>query len=168
MKIQIGKDEHRVVYIDYQNGIPHSVKTIFYVPVSVSGPYWRITDWDFFLNNGDESDLRAYECGSGGSHKKIQAPQYVDGYMGKYWLAKDAKFKGKPKNARRLKNPVKLKNHWIGDFKFSKNPFKIAEITNSHEYCEVCEHSSTEFCYEHKYDDKNGDTYYKHDNSPAN
>ena len=107
LEIQIGDELHRVVYIDYQNGIPHQVMTVIFIE-SAKEPYWRLVNWDFFANNGDVLDIRAYEAGSGGSHKEIQAPKWADGYKGKFWIPKDAKFKGKPRNATRLKNPISI------------------------------------------------------------
>lgn len=164
MKIKIGDEEHIVVYIDYNDGdIPHQVHTITYIETA-DKPYWRLYDWDFFANNGYKDDLRAYNSGSGGSHKKIQAPQWADGHIGKYWLHKDAKFKGKVVNGKQLKNPILLPAYYMQNIKKSRNPFKCAEISNNHEYCEMCGHESTEWCQEHKYDDKNGDARYKHNN----
>lgn len=163
MKIKIDNKEHRVVYIDYNDGIPHSVQTIAFIPTA-NKPYWRLYDWDFFANNGDKTDIRAYNSGSGGSHKQLQAPHWADGYVGKYWIAKDAKFKGKVKNGKQLKNPKSLPSYYMSDTKTSTNPFKCAEITHDIDYCEMCGHESTEWCQEHKYDDDNGDTRWRHNN----
>jgi hypothetical protein len=152
LQIEIGDKLHRVVYIDYNDdGIPHQVMTTRFVSTA-DEPYWRLYWWDFFANNGDKNDIRAYNSGSGGTHKEIQAPQWADGYIGKYWVADDAKFKGKPKNAKRLKNPIPVADYFG---KKSINPFKVAEITHNIEYCDRCGHSSTEFCDEHKYWDEN-------------
>lgn len=165
MTTTINNKEHRIVYIEYDHhGLPFNVKTIFYVDKATNGPYWRIVDWDFFANNGDARDMRAYNCGSGGSHKEIQAPHWAPGHIGKYWLADDAKFKGKPINGKRLKQPRRLSGYYMSKFKTSINPFECAEITHNHEHCEMCGHSSTEFCDTHKYTDKNGDDRWKHNN----
>jgi len=118
----------------------------------------------FFANNGDKKDIRAYNSGSGGSHNEIQAPQWADGYIGKYWISDDAEFEGTPKNAIRLKNPIRVPDYFG---KKSINPFKIAEITNSVDYCEICGNESTEFCHEHKYVDEEGNVRYIHDDSYA-
>ena len=160
MKIEIDNHIHRVVYIDYNDGIPHSVKTIKFI-AKADEPYWRLYDWDFFANNGDKSDIFAYNSGDGGSHKEIQAPKWADGYIGKFWIADDVKFKGKVKNGKRLKNPISLPTYYEPNKK-SPNPFKCAEITNDCDYCEMCGHESTEWCQEHKYDDENRDTRYRH------
>jgi hypothetical protein len=162
MKIKIGDEQHIVVYIDYNDGdIPHQVHTIKYIE-KAEKPYWRLYDWDFFANNGDKTDLRAYDSGSGGSHKAIQAPQWADGHIGKYWIHKDAKFKGKVKNGKQLKYPISLPAYYTQNIKKSRNPFKCAEITNDCEYCEMCGHESTEWCQEHKYCDSKGNERYKH------
>lgn len=147
---------HRIVYIEYNDNLPHTVITF------EENKY--VKWWDFFPNNGDRLDLRAYNSGSGGSIKQIQAPTWADGYTGKYWLAEDAKFRNKPKNARRLKHPVKIKGYFGNK---SINPFKIAEITNSYEYCDMCGHSSIEICDEHIYMDEKGNLRYKHDDTYA-
>ena len=164
LEIQIGDEPHRVVYIDYNDGIPHQVMTTRFIPTADT-PYWRLFWWDFFANNGDKKDIRAYNSGSGGTPKEIQAPQWADGYIGKYWMADDAKFRGKPKNAKRLKNPIPIADYFG---KKSINPFKVAETTNSMEYCDRCGHDSTDFCDEHKYWDENdGVGRYKDDDSCA-
>lgn len=162
MKFQIDDTEHRIIYIEYQDGLPHSVITTFFVPTAKE-PYWRPEYWDFFANEGDKNDLRAYNSGSGGDATKIQAPQYIDGYSGaRYWMEKDIEFDGTPKNIKQLKHPKLIEARW-GDK--SRNPFKVAEITNSYEYCDRCGHHSTEFCDEHKYDDDEGNARYIDDDS---
>ena len=161
MEVEIDNQKHRVVYIEYRDNLPFEVNTIFYVDTSKK-PYWRKVGWDFFPNNGDKKCIMAYEHCSGGSHKKIQAPKFADGNNVKYWLADDAKFSGKPKNIERIDKPIRVKGY-LGNT--SVNPFKIAEITHSREYCEVCDQESTEFCHEHKYDDKDGNVRYKHNDS---
>lgn len=150
LEIQIGDELHKVVYIDYKDEIPYQVMTTMFIPTAEK-PYWRLYLWDFFANNGDKKDIRAYNSGSGGTPKEIQAPQWVDGYTGKYWMADDAKFIGKPKNAKRLKNPIPIADYFG---KKSINPFRVAETTNNIEYCDMCGHNSTDFCYEHKYWDE--------------
>jgi hypothetical protein len=160
MEYLIDNEKHKVIYIEYQDGLPHSVVTIFFVDTAKE-PYWRPEYWDFFANEGDKNDLRAYSSGSGGDDKKIQAPQYIDGYLGaRYWMAEYIEFDGEPKNIKRLKSPKLLRC-----YENSRNPFKVAEITHSCEYCDRCGHYSTEFCDEHKYDDDEGNVRYKDDDS---
>ncbi len=154
LEIQIGDELHRVVYIDYSDGIPHEVMTMHFISYA-DKPYWRLCWWIFFANNGDKNDIRAYKAGSGGNPKEIHAPQWADGYIGRYWISDDAKFRGEPRNAKRLKNPKIISEK-------SRNPFKVAEITYSREYCEMCGHESTEFCDEHKYEDDEGNERYIH------
>ena len=161
MKIIINDDEHIIVYIEYQDGLPFDVKTIFYVP-NAKKPYWRLVDWDFFPNNGQKDNMRYYESGGGGSHKSIQSPQWADGYTGKYWMHQEAKFKGKVKNGKRLKNPKQLPAYYLSQSATHINPFLCAEGTYSKEYCEMCGHESTEFCDEHKYMDDHGNERYLH------
>ena len=161
MKTIINGAEHIVVYIEYKDGLPFNVKTIFYVSTAKK-PYWRLVDWDFFANNGQPDDIRYYNAGSGGNHKSIQAPQWIDGYKGKYWLHSDAKLKGKVKNGLRLTNPKRLTAYYMSCSKTHANPFLCAEETHSKEYCEMCGYESTEFCDEHKYMDKQGNYIYKH------
>lgn len=167
MKILIEKKEHIVVYIDYnKNNIPHSVKTICFVDTAEK-PYWAMYDWDFFANNGDVTDIRAYNSGVGGDFKKIQAPKWADGYTGKFWTPKNAKLKGRVINGKKLKRPKYMPTHYMSDKKRSANPFKCAEITNDCNYCEMCGHESTDWCQEHKYDDENGIERWIHNNEPT-
>ena len=164
LEINIGKELHRVVYIEYNDdNTPHTVLTTSFISTA-DKPYWMLYWWDFFPNQGDIKDIKAFNSGFGGTPNKIQAPQWADGYIGRYWIADDAKFRNKPKNAKRLKNPIPVSGYFGNK---SINPFKIAEVTNAMEYCEQCEYDSTEFCYEHKYDDKDGNVRYKNDHSLA-
>ena len=163
-KVQIEDELHKVVYIEYYDGIPNQVMTARFIETALN-PYWRLYSWDFFANNGDKEDIMAYNSGCGGTPKEIQAPQWADGYIGKYWMADDAKFKGKPKNAKRLKNLIPIAGYFG---KKSINPFNVAKITNSMECCDRCGHYSTEFCDEHKYwDEENGVGRYIDDDSCA-
>ncbi len=149
MKTIIDKEEHTVVYIDYNKGLPFKVVTICFIKTS-KNPYWRQYDWSFFPNNGDKTDLRAYNNGSGGNEKEIHAPQWVNGYLGEYWVSKNIKMIGKIKNGKRLKKPKSIKCYYQHNQKKSINPFKCAEITHSYEYCEECEAESTEYCEKHR------------------
>ncbi len=157
------KDEHHVVYIEYKKGLPFSVQTIEWI-ATAKKPYWRLTWWDFFPNNGDRNDLRAYEAGSGGDHKSIPAPRWINGYTGEYWIRSDIRLKGKPKNAKQLTEPKRIYG-WCN--KSSINPFKIAEITYSRDHCEECGHESADICWDHKYEDGEGNLRYIDNNAMA-
>jgi len=163
MEVIINDEKHIITYVDYQNGIPHSVITKFYVPKAVNGAYWRAVYWDFFAEQGDLTDVRYYESGSGGNADEIDAPQWIDGYIGKYWINKDVVFKGEVKNGKQLKNLKRFGSTWGK----SKNPFKHTEEVHHYEFCARCEHHSTEYCTEHKYEDEKGDLRYIDDNSFA-
>jgi len=163
MKTEVENDIHKVVYIDYSNGVPHLVVTQEYIPDATNGPYWRNNFWDCFANEGDNSDLYLHHSGSGG---EIQAPIWADGYTGIFWMDESCKFKGEPKNYKRIKHPRIIKSLRGA----SRNPFIIAEVTHCNEFCEVCNHSSIDVCWDHIYEDED-DHYelkYKHDNSPYN
>lgn len=160
MEIKINDEIHKIAYIDYREDIPHQVYTSYFV-TGADKPYWTLVTWDFFPNDGDKKDIRAYESGIGGNPKRIQAPQWADGYTGKYWLSKEAKLIGKPVNAIRLEIPIRVKGYYGNT---SVNPFKVAEITNDRNYCEMCETESTEWCQEHKYEDEKGNERWKHNN----
>jgi hypothetical protein len=162
METVIDDIKHKVIYIEYQDGLPFRVVTIFFVGTAKE-PYWRPEFWDFFANEGDANDLMAYRSGSGGSDKEIDAPQYVDEYSGaSYWMADNIQFDGIPQNIRKLKHPKLLHG-----YENSRNPFKVAEITNSYEHCDRCGYDSTEFCDEHKFFDEEGTARYIDDNSSA-
>lgn len=161
MKITIGDKKHKIIYIEYHDKLPHSVVTIVYIK-NKKNSYWSPRYWDFFLEEGDRKDIRAYNSGSGGDATKIEAPHWVDGYIGTYWIADGISFNGTPINAKKLEQPERLIGY-LG--KKSRNPFKVAEITDNCEYCDRCGHESSNFCYEHKYDDDDGNVRYKDDNS---
>ena len=158
MKFIINNEEHKIIYIEYSGKIPHSVVTIFYVPNATDGPYWRPVFWDFFANRGDDADIYAYKYGSGGDYKQLQAPQWIDGHTGEFWISPEASFRDDPKNFVQLQKPKRVKGYNSS----SINPFKIAEITNNHEYCEVCDNYMIELCDQHQYIDRDGDLRYKH------
>lgn len=162
MEVLINDKVHTVVYIEYQDDLPHNVQTVYYVPDATGGPYFRLNWWDFFPNNGDKEDLRYYKSGSGGDLKKIQAPQFVDGCVGEYWISDDAGFDGEPKNARRLSTPKALRR-W--DNTITLNPFEASEETYSMEYCQQCGQASIDTCEEHMYFDDKGELRYIDNNS---
>ena len=145
MKTLINGKEHEIRYIDYNSRTPHTVFTIDEEGHSFS--------WDFFANNGDNTDIRYYNAGSGYRiDEKIPAPNWVVGMEQKYWLGKGVKLKGKS-NGIKIETPLRIKGYFNTS---SVDPFKVGEETHSREYCEECGHESTEFCYKHKYEDSEG------------
>ena len=161
MEYEIDNKKHKIIYIEYQDWLPHNAVTVYYVDTA-KVPYWRPAYWFFFANDGDTNDLRAYSDGGGGDYKKINAPEYVYDYRkARYWMADGIEFEGNPKNIKRIEYPKLLKGLWEN----SRNPFKVAEITNNCEYCDRCGHYSTEFCSEHTYEDDEGNIRYKDDDS---
>lgn len=164
MKAIIEDEEHRVVYIEYRRGIPHGVVSQLYVPDAVDGPYWRNIYWDCFANNGDKDDLYLYKSGSGGD---IDAPHFADGFVGEIWIEKGIELNGTPINCKVLDKPKRIRTIYRGS---SINPFRVAEITHSCEFCEVCGEESIDICWEHVYEDEddNYELKYRHDNSPYN
>tara|TARA_R110002020_G_scaffold318905_7_gene534549 strand:- start:7132 stop:7626 length:495 start_codon:yes stop_codon:yes gene_type:complete len=163
MEVIINDEKHVITFIEYQDGIPHSAITKFYVPNAVTGPYWRAVYWDFFAEGGDVTDVRFYESGSGGNADEIEAPQWVDGYTGKYWIHKDANFKGQVKKGKQLKNLKRFGSTWGK----SINPFKHTEEVYSYDYCDRCGHHSTEYCTDHIYEDNEGILRYRDNDSRA-
>ena len=156
MEVLIENRKHKVIYIEYQDDIPFSVVTIFFVETA-KVPYWRPERWDFYANKDDKNDIKAYSSGSGGDAYEIQSPQYIDKYLGaKYWMEEGVKFDSIERNITKLKEPIS------NGF---KNPFDIAEITDTNEYCDRCGYYSDEFCFEHKYEDNNFNVRYKDDDS---
>ncbi len=156
LKVLIGKKKHRVIYIDYNGGLPHSVVTECLIETA-NPPYHRVYHWDFFANNGNCKDMRHYNSGSGGNKDEIMAPKWVKGHGAEYWMAEDIKLVGRVKNGILIKKPKRIRIYG----KSSINPFKISEEAQSEEYCEECGYSSTEFCDEHKYIDEQGNDQYK-------
>ena len=161
METLINERKHKIVYIEYQDNLPHSVITACFIETAEK-PYWRPFYWDFFACNGDEADMLAYNSGSGGKINELQSPHYRDGYNGaSYWIDDFAKLDKPAINCRQIKNPRILTDGYTK----SRNPFKTSQFTDVQEYCDVCGHFSDEFCYEHKYFDDDGNARYKHDNS---
>jgi hypothetical protein len=161
MEILIENEKHKIIYIEYQDKLPFKVITAKFIETA-KNPYWIPYQWDFFACNGDVKEILAYNSGFGGEINQLQASHYVETFKGaSYWIDDCAKLEKQAININRLKNPILLKNDWIS----SKNPFKIAQITHSHEYCDICNYFSDEFCNEHKYFDAEGYARYKHDNS---
>lgn len=156
----INDQEHKIIYVDYQKGIPHSVITKFYVPKATNGAYWRPVYWDFFAENGDLTDVRYFQSGSGGNADIISAPKWIDGYLGHYWIDEKTKFDSEVQNGKLLKK-LKLFGSTWGK---SKNPFEYTEEVSSYEFCARCGHNLTQ-CDEHIYVDDNGDKRYIDDNS---
>lgn len=164
MKTIVGNREERVVYIEYNGKVPHQVYTAVYSPTPTNGiPFWCLSHhWDFFANGGDESDIRHYNSGGGGDAAKIYGPHWVGKSPGEYWMDREiAAFKNEPINGKELLKPKRLKR-WDGST--SINPFNVSEETYSHEYCEVCGFESTEPCWEHNYEDNEGNLRVKHAN----
>jgi hypothetical protein len=144
---------HKVIYIEYQDGIPHSVIT--HTPHNV--PEY----WDFEESGGKGGTLHYFNSGSGGSGELVfECPQYGDEYKGgSVWVAKGAVVTKGKSNVKILKYPRLLK-HWD---KGSRNPFTNAWECFSFDYCSVCEaHHADDYCREHLYEDDNGDLRYFH------
>lgn len=155
-----GKEKHYIIYVDYNDTIPHDVKTVVHIPNAVNGPYWCLHHWDFEKDDNDAKDIICYNSGFGGNENDINAPRWADGYQGEYWLADGLKFSinyGNLKNAKRI---WKLRDHesYSG---LSSNPFEIAEMVSGIEYCPKCEAYSREYCDTHTYFDDNGDQRYR-------
>ncbi|MBB2951941.1 hypothetical protein [Sphingobacterium sp. JUb56] len=128
--------ELEVVYIEYQDGVPHQVTC------SDNG---YCDHFDFYKSCYDDENLMYYHSGGGGSIRDLQAPTYVDGYNGaSYWMHESASFsdKYKPKNITRLKNPLPLRNNIIDPF----NEELSHEVYGTIDYCKFCD----------KYYDENG------------
>lgn len=154
MEITINIDGtiHKVIYIEYQGRRVHSVVTVYYVPKSTIGSYWRCCTWDF------EKDCRGYErfmhhnSGSGGDIKKLQAPHYIPGSTASYWMHPDAKFKGQPKNIIRRDSPMK--------FNGDPNPFNRSREIYSVDYCKYCKKYYDQDCCDKHHTIENGELRY--------
>jgi hypothetical protein len=161
MKKMLNEDGEEVIYIEYHDGIPHSVLT---APIGKHG----LSCFDFEYVYGDKKDIRFYESGGGGRRNEIDAPHYIDGCTStQYWMAADCKFKGrsKAKNCTRVDKPLRIRAF----NKSSINPFKVADETSyGFEYCSVCEIQTCdgEGCREHQeWSDEEGCLVYIHDGS---
>ena len=149
---------HSVIYIEYINKIPHYVKTVSYIANAVNGAYWRLFDWYFECADGDEKDLIAYNCGSGGCEKDIDAPNFIKNkFIAEIWIANGIELKDKGQNYTLIKELIELEN----EFDKSTNPFDIAEIVYSIEYCPKCKSYSREFCDKHLYYDNEGNPRFR-------
>lgn len=145
-----GDSEYRVIYIEYQDGIPHSATT-----EDVLHGYLRHYDLGCFED--DKKEIFHYECGSGGDKKKLQPPKYVSTYRGgTYWIHPDASFKGRVVNCRRLAKPMEIETYWGK----SMNPFDNSDEVNHYEYCADCGKNFRDHCEDHQYYDENDNLKY--------
>lgn len=144
-------ETHRVVYIEYIHGRPHSVIT--HTPPHAFNEYW-----DAWAEAGDRKDIRLYNSGGGGH--AISLPKFDDGNGVEIWVAAGVKTKGKT-NATIIKHPKRVK----GYHGFSQNPFTYGEVVDSSEWCDRCGHTTTEYCRDHQYEDDNGDLRYRDDST---
>ncbi len=142
---------HRVVYIEYHDGIPFDVIT---------------DEFDGYMHHFDfEPDCKGFEklmfhnTGSGGKITAIQAPHIADGCTGvAYWMHPEAKFKGRPKNITRIEAPIEIDGHI--------NPFELGRKIGGVEYCKFCDKWYDEdLCPEHHIITDEGDLQY-FDGSP--
>jgi len=165
LKVIIDSEIHRVVFIEYCNRLPHSVTTeLIYKKEGSGQSHTVLYHWDFFPNNGDNSDMRYYNSGSGG-YDSVSLPviHWADGYTGIYWISSDFHFGGEVKNGKQLKHPIRLSKFGGG---YSDNPFNVAWETSNYDHCEDCGKSGDDYCRECIYEDEN-DNYqlkYKSDN----
>ena len=156
---------HSVIYIEYFNKIPDSVKTVSYIPNAVNGPYWRLFDWHFECADGNEKDLIAYNSGSGGCEKDIDAPNFIKNkFVAEVWIAQGIELRGKGQNFTLINELIELEN----EFDKSTNPFDIAEIVHSIEYCPKCKVFSRDFCNSHLYYDNEGNPRFKGNHKHVN
>jgi len=156
---------HSVIYIEYVNKIPHSVKTVSYIPNAVNGPYWRLFDWDFECEDNDKNDLIAYNSGSGGCDKDIDAPNFIKNKnVAEVWIATGIELRDKGQNFTIIKELIELEN----EFKKTTNPFDIAEIVYNIEYCPKCKSFSRDFCDTHLYYDNEGNPRFRGNHKHVN
>lgn len=121
---------HRIVYIEYVDGLPFSVTT------DVNGIQ---NHFDFEMDCKGVNLFMFREVGSGGKITEIQAPNFVKTEpMASYWLHADAQFEsgGKPLNATRLSDPIELTCE-INGTKHS-NPFNLGREILGSDYCKFC------------------------------
>lgn len=121
------QDENEIIYIEYQNGTPHSV-------VCSANGYCRYFDFEKSCYNDEQ--LMYYQSGGGGSIKDLQAPQYIDSCEGaSYWMHDSASFsnKSQPKNITHLKEPLILQNNIT-------NPFdeELSHEVSGMDFCKFC------------------------------
>lgn len=143
-----------VIYIEYIDGLPHSVQTMFFVETATK-PYWRVCTFDFETDCKECELFMFYNSGSGGSPKELQAPHFIDGANASYWMHSKAKFKGKTKaiNAVRLDKLI--------EFNGNPNPFENGREIYGQDYCKFCEKWYDEdACPEHHVINDNGELEY--------
>ena len=119
-------DEQEIVYIEYQDGKPHSVST-------AELDKWSLQNFDFEIDCYDDNSFMHYNSGAGGYATEIQAPTYVDGCEAtcSYWLHPKAKLKGAPKNITQIKDPIEING--------STNPFENSREVFDLIYCKYCD-----------------------------
>jgi hypothetical protein len=158
---------HRIVFIDYYDRKPCNVVTEEHwdhtgepwfkpgidKPTGTCAAYW---DFDWSKRDGT---LYFYQSGVGGDPLSAQISPFVrrDPPPGLIWAAPEVRFhrwlsKAKPDVAirsdatllamgyRRLSRPLVLAGNGWGMPKGSRNPFSVAEETDSHlAYCKICD-----------------------------
>src|SRR6202008_587515 len=105
-----------IVYIEYQDGFPHSVITCNMDGIGLDR-------WDFNLNLA-WGEFMHYNSGFGGNIKSIAGPNFIESYKGgALWISDMIGFSEyKPVNCKMLKNPILLKK----DGKTTIDPFKFS------------------------------------------
>lgn len=120
------KSTHRIVYIEYIGGQPHSVTTDKF------DGYQHQFD---FMPDCKECELfMFYNAGMGGKITELQAPHFVkEGAQAAYWMHPKAKYNGKTKaiNAVMLDKPI--------EYNGNPNPFENGREIYGQDYCKFCE-----------------------------
>lgn len=135
-----GKD---IVYIEYQEGIPHSVAT-------------SNETFDFEKDYSNECLFMHYS--SGGGVLEFSVPKYREDYKDKacFWLRNDIDLIGTT-NIERIKEPLEIDNN--------KNPFENSREVYQLVFCKHCNKWLDEDWCEHITEDKVGNMIYKDDKS---
>lgn len=140
-------EDQEVVYIEYQDGKPHSV-------ITAELGKWSLKHFDFEIDCYDEDSFMYYNSGGGGFATEIQAPTYMDGCEESccYWLHPKARLNGTPKNISQIKEPLIING--------SANPFENSREVFDTIFCKYCDKWLDENWCEHLSDDEEGNIIY--------
>ena len=144
MKVEIENEIQHVIYIEYFEGIPHSVITAYKYNDRLIPE-----NWDFFQDLGNGMQLSYHNSGGGGDVSIIECPEFYNPEKWKVWHDKRIVFKN-DKNVKVLKNPIVLSDV----VNKSRNPFNVSVEVYNEQYCKECDGSHSKQCFEHMFEDK--------------
>lgn len=147
----------KVVAIEYFENEPHSI-------ITDNGVF---SFWDCFYERGHKDELKYFCSGGGGTKKTFKLEtSFVNPNLWSIWVAKGYRhILNVQEGVKILEHPIFLSDGWETT---SYNPSKIGTEAYDQNYCKVCEEFSEEYCFEHIYEDDDGNLRYVESNEIVN